>query len=149
LLLSRHRDNNKTRHGHAYYNCYPADNNADRLDRYPADHPKAIYVREDALIEALGHVIATRVFSADRHAYLQRGLASAPTKRHEADTRRPEALRGQIADLTARQDRIIEELETADGAFRDRLRRRFDTLVLRDVRRDHGGVVDLDDVYGR
>jgi hypothetical protein len=42
----------KTRHGRAYYNCYPANNNADRLDRYPADHPKAIYVREDALVEA-------------------------------------------------------------------------------------------------
>jgi site-specific DNA recombinase len=118
----------KTRHGRAYYNCYPANNNADRLDRYPADHPKAIYVREDALIEALGHVIATRVFSADRHAYLRRGLAKVPSKRQEADTRRVAALREQIADLTARQDRLIEELETADGAFRDRLRRRFDAL---------------------
>jgi hypothetical protein len=118
----------QTRHGHAYYNSYPANNNADRLDRYPADHPKAIYVRQDALIEALGHVIATRVFSADRHAYLQRGLASAPTKRQESDARRAASLRDQITDLTARQDRLIEELETADGGFRDRLRRRFDTL---------------------
>jgi DNA invertase Pin-like site-specific DNA recombinase len=118
----------KTRHGRAYYSCYPAANNADRLDRYPADHPKAIYVREDALVEALGHVIATRVFSVDRHGYLRRGLAGAPSKRQEADTRRAAALREQIADLTARQDRLIEELETADGAFRDRLRRRFDTL---------------------
>jgi hypothetical protein len=69
----------KTRHGRAYYNCYPANNNADRLDRYPADHPKAIYVREDALVEALGHVIATRVFGPDRHAFLQRGLAGLPS----------------------------------------------------------------------
>ena len=118
----------KTRHGRAYYNCYPANNNADRLDFYPVDHPKAIYVREDALIEALGHVIATRVFSADRHAYLRRGLAGAPTKRQEAETRQLASLREQIADLTARQNRLIEELETADGSFRDRLRRRFDTL---------------------
>jgi hypothetical protein len=118
----------KTRHGRAYYNCYPANNNADRLDLYPPDHPKAIYVREDALTEALNHVIATRVFSPDRHAYLQHGLANAPSKRREADARRAASLRDQIAELTARQDRLIEELETADGAFRDRLRRRFDTL---------------------
>jgi hypothetical protein len=118
----------KTRHGRAYYNCYPANNNADRLDRYPPEHPKAIYVREDALIEALGHVIATRVFSGDRHAFLRRGLAGVPSKRREAEARRAETLRDQIAELTARQDRLIEELETADGAFRDRLRRRFDTL---------------------
>ncbi len=118
----------KTRHGRAYYNCYPANNNADRLDRYPADHPKAIYVREDALVEALGHVIATRVFGPDRHALLARGLAGLPNKRHDAEARRAASLRDQIADLTARQDRLIEELETADGAFRDRLRRRFDAL---------------------
>ena len=65
----------KTRHGRAYYNCYPANNNIDRLDRYPADYRKAIYVREDALVEALGRVIATRVFGPDRHAFLRRGLA--------------------------------------------------------------------------
>ena len=92
----------KTRHGHAYYNCYPANNNADRFDRYPPDHPKAINVREDALIDALGHVIATRAFSADRHAYLRRGLAGVPTKRRAA------SLREQIADLTgAVVDKVI------------------------------------------
>jgi hypothetical protein len=118
----------KTRHGRAYYNCYPANNNIDRLDRYPADYPKAIYVREDALVEALGRVIATRVFGPDRHALLRRGLAGPPSKRRETETRRADALRDQIADLTARRDRLIEELETADGAFRDRLRRRFEAL---------------------
>ncbi|HZN74507.1 MAG TPA: recombinase family protein [Micromonosporaceae bacterium] len=118
----------KTRHGRAYYNCYPANNNADRLDRYPADHPKAVYVREDALLEALGHVIATRVFGPDRHAFLLQGLAGLPSRRQRADTRRADGLRDQIADLTARQDRLIEELETAEGAFRERLRHRFTAL---------------------
>jgi len=64
----------------------------------------------------------------DRRAFIRRGHAGAPNKRQEADTRRASSLREQIADLTARQDRLIEELETADGTFRDRLRRRFDTL---------------------
>jgi DNA invertase Pin-like site-specific DNA recombinase len=44
---------------------------------------------------------------------------------------RRRALQAQIDDLTARQDRLITELETTDPtdrAFRDRLHRRFDTL---------------------
>jgi hypothetical protein len=121
----------KTRHGRAYYSCYPANNNADRLDRYPDTHPKAVYVREDALIEALDHVIATRVFGTERHALIRRGLADLPSKRQHADHARAQALGEQIADLTARQDRLITELETTDPAdrtFRDRLRRRFDAL---------------------
>lgn len=54
-----------------------------------------------------------------------------PGKQRTADNRRAESLRNQVADLAARQDRLIEELETTDPAdrtFRDRLRRRFDTL---------------------
>jgi site-specific DNA recombinase len=121
----------KTRHGHAYYSCYPAGNNADRLDRYPAEHPKAVYVREDSLTEALDHVIATRVFGPDRAGFLRQALAERPSRQRHADATRAEALRDQIDDLAARQDRLITELETtdpADRAFRDRLRRRFDTL---------------------
>jgi len=121
----------KTRHGRAYYSCYPAGNNADQLDRYPAEHPKAVYVREDALTEALDHVIATRVFGPDRHAILRHALAQRPSRQRHAETARVEALREQIDDLTARQDRLITELETTDPtdpAFRHRLRRRFDTL---------------------
>jgi DNA invertase Pin-like site-specific DNA recombinase len=121
----------KTRHGHAYYSCYPAGNNADRLDRYPAEHPKAIYVREDSLTEALDHVIATRVFGPDRMSFLRQALAQRPSRQRHADATRAEALRDQIDDLAGRQDRLITELETtdpADRAFRDRLRRRFDTL---------------------
>jgi site-specific DNA recombinase len=121
----------KTRRGHSYFNCYPALNNADRLERHPDDHPKAIYVREDALIAALDHVIATRVFGPDRHAHLRQGLAVLPDKQRQADTALRDGLRAQIEDLTARQDRLITELENTgptDRAFRDRLRRRFDTL---------------------
>jgi DNA invertase Pin-like site-specific DNA recombinase len=121
----------KTRHGRAYYNCYPANNNADRLDRYPTNHPKAVYVREDALTEALDHVIATRVFGPDRHAFLHHGLANQPSRRQQADVARRTALQAQIDDLSTRQDRLIAELEDTDAtdrAFRDRLRRRFDTL---------------------
>jgi len=121
----------KIRHGRPYYTCYPANNNADRLDRYPADHPKIVYVREDRLLEALDAVIATHVFGPDRADHLRRGLAQMPARRQRAETQRAQVLRDQIADLTARQDRLIEELETADPAdrtFRDRLRRRFDAL---------------------
>jgi DNA invertase Pin-like site-specific DNA recombinase len=129
--LCGQRMNGKTRGGHSYFNCYPALNNGDRLDRYPDGHPKAIYVREDALIAALDHVIATRVFGPDRHAYMARGLAALPDKERHADTARQNTLRTQIDDLTARQDRLITELENTDPTdrtFRDRLRRRFDTL---------------------
>lgn len=118
----------KTRHGRAYYSCYPANNNADRLSLYPADHPRAIYVREDALTEALDHVIATRVFGADRRAFIREGLARM---KPDTDSRRKALLQAQIDDLTARQDRLVTELETTDAndrAFRDRLRRRFDAL---------------------
>jgi hypothetical protein len=121
----------KTRHGRPYYMCYPAGNNADRLDRYPAEHPKTVYVREDALVAALDHVIATRVFGPDRHTHLQRGLAGLPDKRQRAEHRRAEVLREQIADIEARQDRLVAELEMTDAGdrvFRDRLRRRFDAL---------------------
>jgi hypothetical protein len=121
----------KTRHGRAYYSCYPAGNNADRLDRYPSEHPKAVYVREDTLTEALDHVIATRVFGPDRHAFLRHSLAQQPGRKQHADARRAETLTEQIDDLTARQDRLITELETTDPTdrgFRDRLRHRFDTL---------------------
>jgi hypothetical protein len=126
-----HRMFGKTRHGHAYYSCYPAGNNADRLGRYPADHPKAVYVREDSLTEALDHVIATRVFGPDRMAFLRHALAQRPSRQRHIEAARVEALREQIDDLASRQDRLIAELETtdpADRAFRDRLRRRFDTL---------------------
>jgi DNA invertase Pin-like site-specific DNA recombinase len=129
--LCEQRMSGKTRHGRPYYMCYPAGNNADRLDRYPAEHPKTIYVREDALVAALDHVIATRVFGPDRHTYLQRGLAALPGKRQHAEHRRAQALREQIADIEARQDRLVAELETTDAGnrvFRDRLRRRFDAL---------------------
>jgi site-specific DNA recombinase len=121
----------KTRHGRAYYTCYPAANNADRLDSYPPEHPKAIYVREDAIIEALDHVVATRVFGPDRAALIRQALASEPSRHRADDDARTKVLGDQITDLARRQDRLIAELETTDPAdrtFRDRLRHRFDAL---------------------
>jgi DNA invertase Pin-like site-specific DNA recombinase len=113
-----------------YYRCCPANNNSDRLDRFPG-HPRTVYVREEPLIEALDQIIATHVFGPDRHAHLRRGLARMPNRRQDAATRRATALQAQIADLDARQDRLIEELETTDKedrTLRDRIRRRFDSL---------------------
>jgi hypothetical protein len=129
----------KTRHDRAYYSCRPATNNADQLDRYEG-HPKSIYVREEHLREALDHVIATRVFGAERHVFLRQGLADQPAKRDEADARRTRSLRAQIADINARQDRLITELETTDASdrsFRDRLRRRFDSLESDRAAKEH------------
>jgi hypothetical protein len=119
-----------TRKAGTYYRCCPANNNGDRLDRYPG-HPRTAYVREDALLTALDQVIAEHIFGPDRQAHLRRGLARMPAQRKDAATRRTEALRRQIEDLAARQHRLIEELETTDAAdrtYRDRIRRRFDAL---------------------
>jgi site-specific DNA recombinase len=77
------------------------------------------------------HASATRVFGADRHGLIRPGLAAQPAKQCHADTSGAKALRRQIADLTARQDRLITELEATDPGdrtFRERLRHRFDAL---------------------
>src|SRR5262249_7977721 len=76
--------------------------------------------------EAINAVIATHVFGPERLEYLQRSLTRPPT-----NPSRDESVRAQIADIVARQDRLIEELEATDGAdlaFRERLRRPFDAL---------------------
>jgi len=120
----------KTRRGHAYYSCYPANNNADQLARY-GDHPKSVYVREDALLGGVGAFLAERVFGPDRLAYYQAGIKAAPSAKAANDAQRAAALHHGIEDLTARQDRLLAQLETADPddrAFTDRIRRRFDTL---------------------
>jgi hypothetical protein len=120
----------KTRHGRAYYSCYPANNNADQLARY-GDHPKSIYVREDALLDGVGTVLAGRVFGPDRLAHYQAGIKAAPSAKAASDAQRAAALQHSIEDLTARQDRLLAQLETADPddrAFTNRIRSRFAAL---------------------
>ncbi|MFJ8912997.1 zinc ribbon domain-containing protein [Amycolatopsis sp. NPDC102389] len=42
----------ESRHGRPYYLCRPSNNNRGRSDRF-IEHEKALYLREDALLEAV------------------------------------------------------------------------------------------------
>jgi site-specific DNA recombinase len=46
-----------------YYQCWPRANNRGRADHY---HPRASYIREDALLDALTRFYTDRVFGPDR-----------------------------------------------------------------------------------
>jgi site-specific DNA recombinase len=86
------RRNRTHPYGYTYYQCWPRANNRGRSDRY---HRKAVYIREDALLDALARFYADRVFGPHRAAAL-------------------------AADLGTLDDRAAEERQTE----RERLQRR-------------------------
>jgi len=53
----------------AYHRCQIRNNNRGRPDKY-ADHQKALYVREDAILDAGSKFFADRVFGQDSRAIL-------------------------------------------------------------------------------
>jgi hypothetical protein len=58
------------RHGKPYYLCRPSTNNRGRPDKY-GDHPKALYLRGDAILDAASRFFADRVFGAERLTILE------------------------------------------------------------------------------
>lgn len=65
------RRNRRHPHGYTYYQCWPRANNRGRADRY---HRQAVYIREDALLDALARFYADRVFGPHRAAALAADL---------------------------------------------------------------------------
>jgi hypothetical protein len=71
----------KTRHNNAYYTCQPQLDRVGNPQEY-ADHPRAIYVREDRVLECVQKFFAQRVLGPDRAVWTTPGSleAASPVK---------------------------------------------------------------------
>lgn len=100
------------RHAHAYYMCWPKNNNRGRPERYIGH--KAIYLREQAILAAISQFLAERVFGPRRRDILARDLDGLDD--HAAQQRQTERERLQrvLADLARRQASILRQAQSGD-----------------------------------
>jgi site-specific DNA recombinase len=101
------------RRGHTYYTCWPPNNNRGRPDTY-AGHPKTVYLREDALLDAVSRFFAERVFGPHRRDLLAAELASVDTRAARARQVERERLQRQLADIARRQDSVLRQAQDGD-----------------------------------
>ncbi len=101
------------RHNRAYYMCNPRNNNRGRPDNY-VGHPKAIYIREDAVLHAVSRFFADRVFGAQRREILAadlHGVDDRATRQRQAERER---LQRALADIARRQNSILRQAQDGD-----------------------------------
>ncbi|RMI33572.1 recombinase family protein [Nocardia stercoris] len=101
------------RHDSGYYMCYPRGNNRGRPDKY-ADHPKALYLREDAVLDALTRFFADRVFGPHRRDLLAADLAGIDDRAVRERHAEQERLQRVVADVTRRQNSILRQAQDGD-----------------------------------
>jgi site-specific DNA recombinase len=115
----------KTSH---WYGCQPSHQRGAGI---PPTHPPLVYLNEQPLLDAVTRFLATNVYGPERHAYWNARLASADTPDPAAPARaRARELQREVADLHARLDRQIRNLEDDDvsAEFRRRVAARVTTL---------------------
>ena len=98
----------KTRRAYVYFACQP-DARHHASKPWYAEHPKSVWVREDALTAAVHDFFATRILGPDRRALL------------DAELGQPEPETTGTADLGARLDKHIEELRRRQRKLLDQL----------------------------
>jgi site-specific DNA recombinase len=106
----------KTRRQTAYYACAP------KKGYRPAGHPASIWVREDALLDALHAFLAKHVFGAYRHTLLTADLADQAEDAAHDHAQRVTALRRAITDTDNRGKRLARNLELLDNPDPDLIR---------------------------
>jgi hypothetical protein len=93
--------------------CTPRNNNRGRPDKY-ADHPKTIYIREDALMDAVSRFFADRLFGASRRAILDADLASLGDRAEREHNAERERLQRALADIMRRQNSVMRQAQEGD-----------------------------------
>ena len=118
----------KTRDKYVYLTCEPKKNHRKGAAERFEGHPVSVFVREDALLTGVLGFLNEHVFGARRvELYNQRLAAAIQAVDPKQDRKRLDTLRRSLADLEARQRRLITTLEEhdADGTMfthvRDRL----------------------------
>jgi site-specific DNA recombinase len=97
----------------AYYLCWPRNNNRGRPDKYTG-HPKAVYVREDAILDAVARFFADRVFGTERRAILAADLAGVDDRATRERQTGRERLQRTLADIARRQNSIMRQAQDGD-----------------------------------
>jgi site-specific DNA recombinase len=101
------------RHNAAYYLCWPRNNNRGRPDKY-AGHPKAVYIREDAVLDAVARFFADRVFGPQRREILATDLAGVDDRAARERHAERERLQRVVADVARRQNSILRQAQDGD-----------------------------------
>ncbi len=97
----------------AYYVCHPLNNNRGRADKY-AGHRKTVYVREDAVAEAVAQFLTDRVFGQERVRLLLGEASSADKVAAEERLRKRASLERAIADVEKRQQSVLLQAQSGD-----------------------------------
>ncbi|MGW7007307.1 recombinase family protein [Streptomyces sp. NPDC054933] len=118
----------------SYYACQPKKDHHRDADWY-AEHPKAVWISERVLVEAVHDFFAQRIFGPQR-----RELLAASIARRQADASgsadERQRLQDQVAKLDRRKERLLDQLDSEDddgdpqttAEFRRGIRRRYDDL---------------------
>ncbi|GAA5151776.1 hypothetical protein GCM10023321_19390 [Pseudonocardia eucalypti] len=117
------------RNGHTYYLCYPAENNRARPDKYEG-HPKTVYLRESALLDAISRFFAERVFGPYRQDLLTADLDTLDDRETRARQAERARLQKHIAKITRQQDSVLTQAQEGDPdePFTKALRERYNNL---------------------
>lgn len=123
------RMNGAERRGHLYYQCWPRGNNRGRPDKY-AGHPKTIYIREDAVLDAVSQFYADRVFGILRHELLAADIAGIDDRAARQRQTDRERLQRTVENLTRRQDSVLRQAQDGDpdDPFTKALRNTYNEL---------------------
>jgi DNA invertase Pin-like site-specific DNA recombinase len=101
------------RHNAAYYLCWPRNNNRGRPDKY-AGHAKAVYIREDAVLDAISRFFADRVFGNDRRTILATDIAGIDDRATRERQTERERLQRALADIARRQNSLLRQAQDGD-----------------------------------
>ena len=100
------RANRAHRNGYTFYQCWPRANNRGRVDNH---HRGAVYLREDAILDAIARFYAERMFGPDRAAALAADLATVDDRAAAERQQQRAALQQRIADITRRQAALLRQ----------------------------------------
>ncbi|KPI04493.1 Recombinase [Actinobacteria bacterium OK074] len=135
--LCDHRMYGKDSKGRSYYACQPKKDQHQDSDWY-ASHPKAIWISERAMLEAIHTFFEDRVFGPERRQLLEAALTETATAAtgpdRSADIQR---LQAEADSLARRKELLLDQLASPDGddgdpetaaEFRRGIRKRFDAM---------------------
>jgi len=113
----------------AYYMCWPRNNNRGRPDKYDG-HPKAVYLRERAILAAVGAFYTDRVFGPHRREALATDLAGLDDREARERATERDRLRRVLADLDRRRQAVLRQAQDGDPAdpFTQALRGTYNDL---------------------